>query len=105
MWHIFLIYPSRPTYPTNIILLAEFEALTRVVMESSAFWDITTCIPLEVHPTFWRNMLPSSSGSKNNQDETGSKQSCACYLFHVVLLLGLFFDPEDEGDLFLLNVG
>jgi hypothetical protein len=32
------------------------------------------------------------------------KQSSACYLLHPGLLLGLFFDPEDEGDMFLRNV-
>jgi hypothetical protein len=29
----------------------------------------------------------------------------ACYLLHAGLLLGLFFDTEDGGDLFLRNVG
>jgi hypothetical protein len=29
----------------------------------------------------------------------------ASYLLHVGFLLGLFFDPEDEGNLFLRNVG
>jgi hypothetical protein len=31
--------------------------------------------------------------------------SRACYLFHAFLLLGVFFCLEDEGDLFLPNVG
>jgi hypothetical protein len=29
----------------------------------------------------------------------------ACYIFHAGFLLGLFFEPEDTGDLFLRNVG
>jgi hypothetical protein len=29
----------------------------------------------------------------------------ACYLLHAGFLFGLFFDPEDEGDMFLRNVG
>jgi hypothetical protein len=31
--------------------------------------------------------------------------SSACYLPHASLLFGLFFDPEDGGDMFLRNVG
>jgi hypothetical protein len=29
----------------------------------------------------------------------------ACYLRHTDFLLGVFFDPEDGGDMFLHNVG
>jgi hypothetical protein len=28
----------------------------------------------------------------------------ACFLLHVEFLLGLLFNPEDGGDMFLLNV-
>jgi hypothetical protein len=31
--------------------------------------------------------------------------SSACYLLYANFLLGLFFDPEDGGDIFLRNVG
>jgi hypothetical protein len=30
---------------------------------------------------------------------------CACYLLHVAFILGLSFDPEDGGDMFLRNIG
>jgi hypothetical protein len=33
--------------------------------------------------------------------KTGGKQSC----FHAGFLIGLFFDREDEEDIFLRNVG
>jgi hypothetical protein len=46
------------------------------VMKSSIFWDITPC-----------------SLSKVNRS--------ACYLLHVGFLFGLFFDPEDGGNMFL----
>jgi hypothetical protein len=52
-----------------------FEVLTAVVMKSSIFWVITPC----------------------------SKLLATC--FHSGLLLGLFFGPEDRGDIFLRNVG
>jgi hypothetical protein len=32
------------------------------------------------------------------------KQRSACYLLHSGFLLGLFFDPEDGGNMFLQNV-
>jgi hypothetical protein len=38
---------------------------------------------------------------RRNQSEGGSKQSSACYLLQAGFLLGLFFDPEDGGDMFL----
>jgi hypothetical protein len=29
----------------------------------------------------------------------------ACYLLHAGFMFGLFFDPEDGGDMFLQNAG
>jgi hypothetical protein len=56
-----------------------------MVMKSAIFWDITPC----------SNVSPPSSESK----------SYACHLLSRGFLLGLLFDPEDGGDMFLRNVG
>jgi hypothetical protein len=34
-----------------------------------------------------------------------SKKSHVCYLLYLGFLLGLFFDPEDGGDIFFRNIG
>jgi hypothetical protein len=49
---------------------------------------------------FWKNMSPPSSGLKNKI----SKRP-AGYLLQADFLIGLFFDPEDESNIFLRNVG
>jgi hypothetical protein len=65
-----------------------FEVLTPVVMKSSFFWNIMPCGPLEVV----------------------SEKHVACIFravfatyFHPGFWLRLFFDTEDEGDMFLRN--
>jgi hypothetical protein len=49
---------------------------------------------VESQPTFRRNMSHPPSGS-----------SSVCHLFQGGFSLGLFFDPEGGGDMFLRNVG
>jgi hypothetical protein len=51
-------------------------------IESGFFWVVTPC-SLEGAFMFWRNHLPSASPR---------------------FLLGLLFDPEGEGDMFLWNI-
>jgi hypothetical protein len=57
---------------------------------------LTPCNLVEIYRHFGRHILPSSSGSRvsksSNKRERSSKQS-------------ELFDPEDEGNMFLLNVG
>jgi hypothetical protein len=52
---------------------------------------------------FQRNILlpSSSSGSKNKPSKKQARKQVAATYFHTGFLLGLFFDPEDEGDMFL----
>jgi hypothetical protein len=64
--------------------VVETEVLTAVVMKSSIFWDITPCSPLKVNRCFRR-----------------TSRASACYLPHVGFLLGVFFNPEDGGNMLL----
>jgi hypothetical protein len=52
------------------------------------FWDMAQCIPL-----------------KSTDVSEGHVPSNFCYLLPRGFLLGLFFDPEVGGDIFLRDVG
>jgi hypothetical protein len=52
-------------------------------MKSSLFWNMVS-LSDEIQPTFWRNISPPSSVS-------------AWCLLHAGSMLGLLFNPEDEG--------
>jgi hypothetical protein len=73
---------------------AGFEVLTAVVMNSTIFWDITPCSPLRVNRRF--------GGTYGLHLQS---RALLATFFHAGFLLGLFFDPEDGGDMFLRNVG
>jgi hypothetical protein len=62
-----------------------------MVVKSLVFWDITPHSPLKVDQRF--------GGTRRLH------QSSVCYLFHDGVLVGLFFDREDGGDVLLRNVG
>jgi hypothetical protein len=85
-----------------------FEVLTAVVMKSPIFWDITPCTLLKVNRRFggtYRRHLRGQRVSQANKQAGSKLASRACYLPHAGFLLGLLFDPEDGGDMFLQNVG
>jgi hypothetical protein len=71
-----------------------------LLFKSTVSWDITPCSQLKVNRRFERNISPPSSGSKNK----ASKQALLATYYHAGFLLGLFFDPENGGDMFLRNV-
>jgi hypothetical protein len=71
-----------------------FEVLTTGVMKTSR--DIAPCSPLKVGRRL--------RGTRRIHLH-GRSVSHACYLLHADFLLGLSFDPEDGGEMFLRNVG
>jgi hypothetical protein len=61
-------------------------------MKSCIFWDITPCNPFKVNRRSEGTCRLHLQGQKIRQDPPAG------------FLLGLFFDPEDGGDMFLRNV-
>jgi hypothetical protein len=53
----------------------------------------------------WKStdILGAFSGSVNKPNKKPT--SSVSYLLHAAFLIGVFFDPEDGGDMFLQNIG
>jgi hypothetical protein len=64
-----------------------FEVFAAVVMKSTIFLVTMPCSLLKVNQSF------------------GGTYHLLSTCFHAGFLLGLFFDPEDRGNMFLRNVG
>jgi hypothetical protein len=84
-------------------LLVRFEVLTPVVVRSTMSWDITPCSPLKVNRRFGATYHLRLQGRRVspaiNQRESRWQAELAGFS------LGLFFNPEDRGDMFLRNFG
>jgi hypothetical protein len=54
-----------------------------------------------------RQGISGYTGSRQEMEEQTSVPigRSTCHLFHAGIFLGLFFDPEDGGDMFLRNFG
>jgi hypothetical protein len=60
-------------------------------------------IPMKMNRRFgvtWRFHLQDRKRS-----QAKNQQVSACYLFHAGFCPGLFFDPENGGDMFFRNIG
>jgi hypothetical protein len=79
------------------------EVLVAVAMKISFFLDITPWSPLKFNQRFEGTCRLHLQGPRINQGH--GKHSSACHLLNAGFLLGLFFDPEDGGDMLLRNIG
>jgi hypothetical protein len=82
-----------------------FEVLTAVVMKSSIFRDITQRSPLKVNQYFGGIYRLHSQVPKKSQARKKSESRWQVKLSSAGFLLGLFFYPEDGGDMSLRNIG
>jgi hypothetical protein len=90
------------TYLTVTHPLKGFEVLKAVIVKCSVFWDVTPCSPFKVNRRFGGKYCILLHGRRISH---ARNQSEACYLLHAGFLLGLFFDPNDGGDIFLRKIG
>jgi hypothetical protein len=74
----------------SVMMYVGFEVLTAVVMKRS---------PLKVNQNFGRTYHFHFHGQRIKIPAW--KQVASTAYFHTDILIGLFFDPEDGGDMFL----
>jgi hypothetical protein len=82
-------------------------------MKDTVFWDITPCSLLKVSRRFGGTCRLHLQGRRisreiNQRERRWQAEPTSALLatsFHAGFFLGLFFDPEDEGDMFLRNDG
>jgi hypothetical protein len=82
-------------YVKSVGYIVGFEVFTTVVMKAIIFWNITPCSALSFNRRF---------GGIYRLHLQNRIILLATY-FHTGLLLSLFLDPEDGGDMFLRNDG
>jgi hypothetical protein len=87
-------YPELPHL--SRIATEIYEVLTAIIMKEFYLLGYNAIYSVDKQLTFRRNLA-------RNERETGSTRSFS--LSRASFLLGLIFDPEDGGDMFLRNVG
>jgi hypothetical protein len=63
---------------------------------------ITRCSPLEVNQSFWETYRLHLQGQRKREE---NRRCLLAACFHAGFLVGLFFDHEDGGNMFLRNFG
>jgi hypothetical protein len=81
-----------------------------IVTKNSIFWDITLCSPLKVNIYFggtYRLHLQGRriSHARNHYASRWELKPLLVTSFRARILRGLFFGPEDGGDMPLWNIG
>jgi hypothetical protein len=74
-------------------------------MNSTIFWDVAPCSPLECHRRFGRTYCLHLQGRSLSQARTRRKPRQRHLPLIHGYLIGLLLDPEDEDSTFLRNVG
>jgi hypothetical protein len=109
-------------FTIELLRYVGFEVLTAVVMKCSIFWDVTLSSPLKLKGCFGGTCHLHLQGLRISRtgNERAIKWQAEMYLLrhkvaesaeillvtclHVGFLLGLFFYPENGGDIFLQNL-
>jgi hypothetical protein len=71
-------------------------------MMGTIFWDITPCNPLKADQRFGGTDRLHLQGQRISRARYQRESKCQA---EPGAILGLFFDPEDSGDIFLQNIG
>jgi hypothetical protein len=103
--YYFVIHKSSIHSTPNNLNFVRFDVITAVVTESTIFWDTTPCSPLKVirrfGGTYRLHLQGRISRARNQRESRALLGTC----FHAGFLLGVYFNPEDGGKMFLRNVG
>jgi hypothetical protein len=80
----------------NHLFMIFIVANKRIILKGTIFWDIMPCCPLKVNRLFGGTYRLHLQGRQISRAGNQLESS-----WHAGFLLGLFFDPEDGGDMFL----
>jgi hypothetical protein len=88
----------------NFIIFMIPDMRNKIFVRSFIIWDIKLCAPVKVNPCFSGTYRLHLHGRRLNQaGNQHEASSIACCLIHAGFLLGLLFNHEDGGVMFLRN--